>query len=48
MSVLRIMIVKWVTKIIKIKVNGVEVDKERGRSEYAFINFIFKNYSGQD
>ena len=48
MSVLRIIIVRQIVKIIIIKVNRVEVDKEVGGFEYSFINFIFKNYSGQD
>ena len=48
MSVLGTMIVQWVVKMVEIKENGVEVEKEVGGFQYKFVDYIFKGYAGQD
>ena len=44
MSMLGTMIVQWVKKIIKVKEDGVEVQKEVGGFQYKFVDYIFKGY----
>ena len=48
MSMLGTMIVQWVTRTIKVKEDGVEVQKEVGGFQYKFVDYIFKGYAGQD
>lgn len=48
MSMLGTMIVQWVTKTIKVKEDGVEVQKEVDWFPYRFVDYIFKGYTGQD
>lgn len=49
MSDLGAHIMQWVIRKLKEKMkNGETVEVEVGGFEYSFVNFIFKNYSGQD
>ena len=42
MSMLGTMIVQWLTKTIKVKEDGVEVQKEVGVFQYKFVDYISK------
>lgn len=49
MSDLGAMIMQWVIRKVKEKLkDGETIEVEVGGFEYSFVNFIFKNYSGQD
>lgn len=42
------MAVQWITKMVKVAIYGEEVEKEVGRFQYKFMDYLFKGDAGQD